>query len=563
MLDSSQVMETQLRSNGCPPDLRTRPWQYSNLSPVFLSLAVFLLLVGGVFFRFTNLDKKVYWHDEAVTSMWFSGLRVIEVRQALSDREIGVADVQKYQQVNPQRGVVSCLVALALDDPQHPPLYYGVVRIWAGWFGDSVATVRRLSAILSLLAFPCLYWLCRELFEERLTAWVAIALLAVSPFHVLYAQEAREYSFLTVVILLSSATLLRALRLETKAGWALYALTVVLGLYTSLLFGVVAVAHAIYVTGVTFCTISWRQSPFPRIIKLYLVAALVGLGAFLPWIVALAVRTVHLRGGLSWLAQDTSLLGLLDGWCYALGSVFLDLVPEREKLLAFVLRLPAVLLVFASLYFLYHGTRARTWLLIFSLVGVTLLVTVVPDLAMGGQRSRFARFALPCYVGVQLAVAYLLATGITSPCAWHRLAWQLVLAGLLAGGFASDVLSAQAVRWWNKGHNNSIPQTANVIKESSRPLVVSDAGPAHFGNVISLSYLLDPGTRFWLILDSGLPTIQEGFSDVFLFKPSESRIREFEAQGYEVEPTSALGLLRIRRPAAPLRDLGPLEDPRP
>lgn len=43
-----------------------------------------------------------------------------------------------------------------------------------------------------------------------------MALIAVSPFHVLYAQEAREYSLWTVTILLSSAALLRAMRVKTK-----------------------------------------------------------------------------------------------------------------------------------------------------------------------------------------------------------------------------------------------------------------------------------------------------------------------------------------------------------
>src|SRR5207248_4961479 len=94
--------------------------------------------------------------------------------------------------------------------------------------------------------FPGLYWLCRELFGCSRTAWMAVALLAVSPFHVLYAQEAREYSLWTVAILLSSAALLRAARLQTRRTWWAYAASVALGLYSHTLFVLVAGAHGAY-----------------------------------------------------------------------------------------------------------------------------------------------------------------------------------------------------------------------------------------------------------------------------------------------------------------------------
>src|SRR5690606_15494177 len=110
--------------------------------------------------------------------------------------------------------------------PKHPPLFYVLLRIWCGAFGDSVFAMRFLAALISLLAFPALWWLCRELFFEdenrRLIALVALALLALSPFHVLYAQEVREYSIWTVAIFVSCALLLRALRLGERKWWIAY-----------------------------------------------------------------------------------------------------------------------------------------------------------------------------------------------------------------------------------------------------------------------------------------------------------------------------------------------------
>jgi uncharacterized membrane protein len=134
--------------------------------------------------------------------------------------------LQKYQRINPEKDLTDTLKALVIDQPEHPPLYYVIVRFWVQWFGNSVAVTRSLSALISLLTFPCVYWLCLELFGSPMTGWMAIALMAVSPFHVVYAQEAREYSLWIVMILLSSAAFLRAIRLQTRLSWGIYAATV-------------------------------------------------------------------------------------------------------------------------------------------------------------------------------------------------------------------------------------------------------------------------------------------------------------------------------------------------
>ena len=92
-----------------------------------------------------------------------------------------------------------------------------------------------------------MYWLCLELFESSLTAWLAVSLLAVSPFKIVYAQAARPYSLFVLIILLSGAALLRGMWLKTNSSWAIYAATVALGFYSHLLFALVALGHGIYV----------------------------------------------------------------------------------------------------------------------------------------------------------------------------------------------------------------------------------------------------------------------------------------------------------------------------
>jgi len=187
----------------------------------------------GIFFRFAHLGQKAIWYDEAFTSLAISGHTVAEVRQEISnERVIPVAALDKYQHLNPDRGINYTVRYLMTSDPQHPPLYYAMVRLWAQVFGDSAAGVRSLSAAISLLIFPSVYWLCLELFESPIVGWVAIALMAVSPLEIFLAQEARQYGLWMVTILVSSAALLKTLRQETFWNWAIYAFTLAVGLYT-------------------------------------------------------------------------------------------------------------------------------------------------------------------------------------------------------------------------------------------------------------------------------------------------------------------------------------------
>ncbi|MEG4587806.1 glycosyltransferase family 39 protein [Microcoleus sp. MOSTC5] len=189
-----------------------------------LRLLLVVLLLLGVFFRFINIDKNYYWYDEAFTSMQISGYTQTEVLHEISSGQLVAAqDLMKYQRPNPTKNFGNTVQSLAIEEPQLPPLYFLTVKCWAKLFGDSPAATRSFSVWISLLAFSSLYWLCRELFAPPEMVWIAVGLVAVSPLHVLYAQEARPYSLLPTLILLSCASLLRAMRLETKLRWSIYA----------------------------------------------------------------------------------------------------------------------------------------------------------------------------------------------------------------------------------------------------------------------------------------------------------------------------------------------------
>ena len=82
---------------------------------------------------------------------------------------------------------------------QHPPLYYSLLHVWTELFGELQGPVRMLSALFSTATVPLLYAAARRLLD-RSSAAIAAGILAISPFHVQFAQETRMYSLLTLEV---------------------------------------------------------------------------------------------------------------------------------------------------------------------------------------------------------------------------------------------------------------------------------------------------------------------------------------------------------------------------
>ncbi len=487
-------------------------------SPTWLRPLIIALLVLGVFFRFVNLDRKVYWLDETATSFHLSGYTHEEFTQQVVDgREIGLEDLQKYQRTNPEKGLIDTVKSLAIEDSQHPPLYYVMARFWVQWFGNSVAVTRSLSAVISLLVFPCIYWLCLELFASSLTGWVAIALIAVSPFHVLYAQEAREYSLWTVTILLSSAALLQAMRLKTKLSWGIYAATTALGLYSFLFSAFVAIGHGIYV----YVTESFRLS---KTFIAYLVASVAGFLAFAPWVLIVITNMSRIQENNSWSGERISLSDLVSRWAINLSQLFLDFVVYTNASFKYFIPLIFLIcflfiLVGYSLYFLCRRTRKQVWLFVLTLIGATALALALPDLILGGYRSGTSRYLIPCYIGIQLAVAYLFATQLASISIKSRRQklCQLVMIMLLSGGILSCVISSQAQFWWNKSiFSFDNLQVVRIINRTINPLLLISISPS---DAIPLSYLLEPKVRLkWWLKQPDSSKIDNKLNQIFMLE---------------------------------------------
>lgn len=120
-------------------------------------------------------------------------------------------------------------------DPVLPPFYFLILHVWQALTGESEVAVRLLSAWCSLLAVAIVYRLGNILFGHRAASWAAVA-MAMSPFQIYYAQEARPYA---LSVLLGGAFLWAFAVAWVRRQWLAWASFVGIataGLYTHYFF---------------------------------------------------------------------------------------------------------------------------------------------------------------------------------------------------------------------------------------------------------------------------------------------------------------------------------------
>ena len=491
----------------------------SSFSLKWLRFLAIILLILGIFFRFVNIDRKLYWGDEVYTSLRISGhLQQDMDRQLRTGNLVTIDDLHKYQYPPQEGNALTTINGLIAEESQLSPLYFVMVRWWVELFGDSVAIVRSFSACLSLLTFPAIYWLCLELFESELVGWMSVSIVAVSPVHILYAQEARPYSLSIVAVLLSSAALLRAIRLQTKTGWVVYAGTLMLGLYTQLFFGFVIIAEGIYV-------ILIEQIKLTKRLIDYALAVMLGVLTFTPWMYIFITHPTP--GNLTWVNAKQTFVEIAIRWMGIISRAFADFgIGPKDAFGLKVAVMPIVLLVLIlilyAIYFLYRQTERPVWLFLVVLIGSICLPLMLLDFGLG-KRYGTTRYILPSIIGIQLAVAYLLSAKLTfvDRSKWQQRIWSLIFCGLISVEVISSTLSSQAQMWWNKMPElyQDYPKVATVVNRSKRPLVITDAG---ITSVQILGHLVDEKIRFQIVNDVQIINRQSGFSDIFIFTESTS-----------------------------------------
>jgi mannosyltransferase len=113
---------------------------------------------------------------------------------------------------------------------QNGPLYFLLLHYWIEVAGSSDWAVRYSSVLAGVATIPLIYVLGRRLFGPWPGSAAAL-LLAVSPYHLWYSQEAKMYAAVALVGALSVGLLLRALAANRWRRWLAWLVVVAAGLY--------------------------------------------------------------------------------------------------------------------------------------------------------------------------------------------------------------------------------------------------------------------------------------------------------------------------------------------
>lgn len=490
---------------------------------IILKILIVLALIAGVVLRFSNLDGKLYSNDETFSTTYIFGHNLADAG-VIDSRIITVKELQDFQKVKLDESLPESINRLIETPYLFPPLYSIGMQLWARFWTPYVENpaiiTRSFSVFISLFSLPCMYWLCWELSSSAIMAWIGTALIAISPFHLQYSQIVRTYSFLTVATLLSSASLLRAKRLQTRLSWIIYAATVALGLYANVLFGFVIIAHGTYI-------IVSEKFRLNKIVRYYLISSLAGIATFLPWFVQFISKPSLLGYTVEQVSNRASWSELLVASFKNLKKLFIDLndpwvdfTQNLQLLQRLSFPLIIILIIISVLYCIQKFSRPAC-LFILCIIGMCGGLMLIKDAIMGGTASVRLRYMIPYVIGINLAVAYFLAVLIESKITWRKNLAQILISILIIGGILSCSAIVRADSWWAFGAPD-YPSIARQINRESHPIVIYE----DWGDALTMSYMLAPEIRNHLTrkeanyLIDGRGKIYKEFNNIILFKPS-------------------------------------------
>lgn len=256
-------------------------------------------------------------------------------------------------------------------------LYYLLLRGWIH-FGNSEASLRLLSVIFGVGAVPLIYRLARELFGSR-TGRIAAFLMSIHAFHIQYSQEARGYTLLVFLVVLSCHFFVRLLSSVGKSTWAVYILASVLMLYAHV-FGVwILLAQWL-------CAISLSNSADTRRAVSTAAVAIATLSS--PLVISLLL--VSDRSQLSWITPHAAL---------SLSRFFLDLSGNAHSPL-FVLYLFLLLVSLRSFVRGQQQTTSEKIGYVFLWASILLPTLIVGAISMHWPilQERYLIICLPAFL---------------------------------------------------------------------------------------------------------------------------------------------------------------------
>jgi len=507
-----------------------------------------LLVILGCVVRFSGLGTKFFWRDEIHTGQAIAGTTRDEIRADLFDGRIhSRAEILAHQFPGDDTSVADTVMALVRDEPRHPPLYFSLAHLWVKIFGGSVGALRSLSAVFGLLGLPLVFLLSRELFRNHMVGWVAVGWIAVSPIHIVFSQEARQYTLWIDLIMLATWSLLVAMRRteESKSvsiRWlAVYSVAVALALYTHLLTLPVMAAQFLFV-------VAHDRFRLTSTVRGTVLALFGSVLLYSPWIAVVVVDTLKGEPWIEWAQTPISLAEWAKRVAGAYIRPFRDI--QSSAFLSTDQKLGLVPLAVGGLLVVLGLRRAdrRARLLLLTLGLVCSMPWVIADLRDDGWRSMMVRYQFPAVLAMQLSIAFAVTTMLSSGATTRRRLGAAAAVLLVGCGLVSAYQYTGSRGWWKKVGWGRVLPVADAVNQAKAPLVVFGERPnQRFYRVLTLSHQLKDDAKFQPYIEPDFPTVPKQGYDVFVWRASKKALSRFGELGWNVEPLEPIDLHRLSR----------------
>jgi|GEM_PF-1368293 len=309
---------------------------------VMLMSIIFL----GMFLRFYGLGTESLWLDEATSTLM--------AKQSLSTILFGQKDFA------------------------HPPLFYSILH-FVVIFDDSEFFVRLPSAIFGTLSILLVYLLGLKFFGSR-EALISSFLMAISAMHITYSQEARSYSLMVLLVILTIYFFILAYESNQIFKWLFSAFSASVLVYTHFFgFFVIAAIGIFYLLdNFDFTSKRFKSQNMNK-------SFLISMGTFFlfsfPVIIWLFKELGYTTGHKTWgMSQD--------GFLY---NIFINFSSYSTSLLIIYL-----LLLLSGMFFCLKDSRK--W---FSLLSVWLFMPLVAGYFLAGTmpfQPRYLLFIMPAFL---------------------------------------------------------------------------------------------------------------------------------------------------------------------
>ncbi|WP_019505330.1 hypothetical protein [Pleurocapsa sp. PCC 7319] len=412
-------------------------------------------LILGLILRFSNLNFKPASSIEIATIGYSlgHGFSAIPLDQIISLDTL-LSPLRFDSGIN-----YTNVLERLIQESTHPPLYFWLTHWWVKlWVHDgnivSLQVARSLSAILGALAVPAIFSLGWMTFRSRLVAHLAAVLMAISPYGIYLAQEARHYTLTILWVIASLTCLVKTMQLIQQRiavrGWLIGIWIVVnaLGIATHYFFVLALGAEAIAII------VFWLSNPREQTFKQWRSIYLVGWGTLVSGLVWLPiVRGISDNELTSWITTSF----------------------EPEEILE---PIPRILAWLITMVMMLPVEGISTWgIIISALIILAVLIWVIPTLIQGWRsllikpQTRMPAILLGSYFVSSIVIFFLIIYGmrkdISLAARYHFVyfpAFILLVAAAMAAYWGRERFTfSKDASWWSKFSAQAIKNKVVVV----------------------------------------------------------------------------------------------------